>query len=97
MFSEGGYMMIFAVLLSIGFIISSIYFVHKLLGNTTQEVLVKFILLIFTALVGVYVVDKIIAFKINLLDKEQDSQLFDLIKNLILMIFSFYFGTKSKK
>jgi hypothetical protein len=63
-------------------------------ANDTQEILVRFILLVFTALVGVWVVDKIIAFKINLLDDEQDKQLFDLIKTLVLLIFSYYFGTK---
>lgn len=65
--------------------------------NTTQDILVKFILLIFTALVALYVVDKLIAFKINLLPEEQNRELFDLIKTLILMIFSYYFGTKSDK
>jgi hypothetical protein len=39
-------------------------------------------------------VDKVIAFKIKLLDDEQDKQLFDLIKTLVLMIFSYYFGSK---
>lgn len=87
--------MIFGVILSLSFIAACLYFVHKLFANNTQEVLVKFILLVFTALVGVYVVDKVIAFKINLLDKDQDAQLFDLIKTLVLMIFSYYFGTKN--
>ncbi len=87
--------MIFGVLLSLIFISISLYYVHKLFANNTQEVLVKFILLVFTALVGVYVVDKVIAFKINLLDPEQDKQLFDLIKTLTLMIFSYYFGTRN--
>ena len=63
-------------------------------ANDTQEILVRFILLVFTALVGVWVVDKIIAFKIKLLDDQQDAQLFDLIKTLVLMIFSYYFGSK---
>jgi hypothetical protein len=63
-------------------------------ANNTQDILVRFILLVFTALVGVWVVDKVIAFKIKLLDAEQGAQLFDLIKTLILMIFSYYFGSK---
>ena len=89
--------MIFGVLLGLSFIIGSLYFVNKLLANNTQEILVKFILLIFTSMVGVWVVDKVIAFRINLLSDEQDGQLFDLIKTLILMIFSYYFGTKNTK
>ena len=86
--------MIFAVLLGLAFIIAGLYFVNKMFANDTQEILVRFILLVFTALVGVWVVDKIIAFKIKLLDDQQDAQLFDLIKTLVLMIFSYYFGSK---
>ena len=92
--SDNQIVMIFAVLLGLAFIISSLYFVNKMFANDTQEILVRFILLVFTALVGVWVVDKIIAFKIKLLDDEQDKQLFDLIKTLVLLIFSYYFGTK---
>jgi len=92
--SSNQYVMISAVLLGLAFIISSLYFVNKMFANDTQEILVRFILLVFTALVGVWVVDKIIAFKIKLLDDEQDKQLFDLIKTLVLLIFSYYFGTK---
>lgn len=88
---------VIAVIVSMLFIIGSIYFVNKTFNDSTKEVLVKFILLVFTALVGVYVVDKIIAFKMPLLSEQQDQELFDLIKTLILMIFSYYFGTKNNK
>lgn len=94
MFSEGGLVMIFGILLGLSFIVSGIYFVNRIFINDTQEVLVRFILLIFTALVGLFIVDKIIAFKINLLSEKQNDELFDLIKTLVLMIFSYYFGTK---
>jgi len=86
--------MISAVIMSMLVIIGAMYLVNKMFADDTQEILVRFILLVFTALVGVYVVDKVIAFKIALLSEEQDNQLFDLIKTLILMIFSYYFGTK---
>jgi len=39
-------------------------------------------------------VDKIIAFKTPLLSEEQNGDLFDLIKTLTLMIFSYYFGSQ---
>jgi hypothetical protein len=89
--------MTIGVLLGLAFIIGSIYFVNRLFGDDPQEILVKFILLVFTSLVAVWVVDKIIAFKINLLSDDQDNNLFELIKSLILMIFSYYFGTKNVK
>lgn len=90
--------MLLGVLLSLGFIMALIVYVSKLFVNQTKDVLVRFILLVFAALVGIFIVDKVIAFKIELLTKEMDEQLFDLIKTLTLMIFSYYFGTqKSEK
>ena len=92
--SSSNVIMISGILLGLAFICTSIYFVNKLFNNSTQEILVRFILLVFTALVSLFIVDKVIAFKIKLLADEQNAQLFDLIKTLILMIFSYYFGTK---
>ena len=95
--SSNQFIMIFAVLLGLGFIVMCLYFVNRLFINQTQELLVRFILLIFTALVAVFIVDKVIAFKINLLNDEQNNQLFDLIKTLVLMVFAYYFGSKTVK
>lgn len=95
MFSTGNtFISSIAVFLSLCILSLILYFVNKLFVNDTQEVLVKFILLVFSSLVGVYVIDKVIAFKVSLLSEEQDNQLFELIKTLVLMIFSYYFGTK---
>jgi hypothetical protein len=88
--------MIFAVFIGMAFISYCVHYVNKLFVNQTKDVLVRFILLVFASLVGVFIVDKVIAFKINLLSDEQNSQLFDLIKTLTLMIFSYYFGTQKK-
>lgn len=97
MFSEGGWVMMVGILIGLCVIFSSVYFVYQMFRNTTQELLVQFILLVFTALVALYIVDKLIAFKIQLIPEEQNRELFDLIKTLVLMIFSYYFGTKSDK
>jgi len=89
--------MILAVLLSLSFVAFSVHYVNKLFINQTKDVLVRFILLVFASLVGVFVVDKIVAFRINLLSQEQNSQLFDLIKTLVISIFSYYFGTNKNE
>ena len=95
MFSTNNtYITIFAVIFGICFIIFCLYFVNKLFINQTKDVLVRFILLVFASLVGVFIVDKVIAFGMPLLSEEQNSQLFDLIKTLTLMIFSYYFGSQ---
>lgn len=88
------WVVIIAVFSSIAFIILSVYYTNKLFVNDTKDILVRFILLVFASLVGVFIVDKVIAFKINLLSEDQNMQLFDLIKTLVLMIFSYYFGTQ---
>jgi purine-cytosine permease-like protein len=88
---------ILAVFSGMAFIMFSVYYVNKLFINETKDVLVRFILLVFASLVGVFIVDKVIAFKINLLSDVQNEQLFDLIKTLTLMIFSYYFGTQKQE
>ena len=88
------WVMISGIVLGLIVIAGSVFFVNKLFVDATKDVLVRFIILVFTALVGLFIVDKVIAFKIKLLADEVNSQLFDLIKTLILMIFSYYFGTQ---
>lgn len=95
--SSNEIVMISAVIVSMIFIIGSIHFINKTFNESNKEVLVKFILLVFTSLVSVYIIDKIIAFRVSLLSEQEDKDLFDLIKTLILMIFSYYFGTKNSK
>lgn len=98
MFSYGNlWVMVFGIILGLSIIMTSVYFVNKMFVNDTKDVLVRFIILVFTALVALFIVDKVIAFKIKLLADEINKELFDLIKTLILMIFSYYFGTKNNK
>ena len=89
------WVMITGIILGLTIIISSVFFVNKMFVNDTKDVLVRFIILVFTALVALFIVDKVIAFRIKLLDDSASKELFDLIKTLILMIFSYYFGTKN--
>jgi hypothetical protein len=91
------WVMISGIVLGLSIIMSSVYFVNKMFINDTKDVLVRFIILVFTSLVALFVVDKVIAFRIKLLADEINKELFDLIKTLILMIFSYYFGTKNNK
>lgn len=83
-----------AVLLGIAFICTSVWFVQRLFISKTKDILVRFILIVFASLVGVFIVDKVIAFGMPLLSVQQNENLFDLIKTLTLMIFSYYFGSQ---
>lgn len=95
--SEQLWVMILGIMMALAFIMGSTYFVYQMFAKSTKEILVKFILVIFTSLVALYIVDKTIAWKVNLISPEQNEQLFDLIRTLVLMIFSYYFGTKDSK
>jgi uncharacterized membrane-anchored protein len=95
--SEYTWVMILGIFTALMFIMGSTYFVYQMFAKSTKEILVKFILVIFTSLVALYIVDKTIAWKVNLISPEQNEQLFDLIRTLVLMIFSYYFGTKDSK
>jgi len=95
--SDNPVVMISGVILALGFIVISVHYINRLIQGETKDLLVRFILLVFASLVGVFIVDKIISFNINLLSEEQNSSLFDLIKTLTLMIFSYYFGTQKTK
>jgi hypothetical protein len=97
--SDNVWVMILGIFMSLGFIMGSSYFVYKMFVQETKEILVRFILVVFTALVALFIVDKTIAWKVSLMSAEQNENLFDLIRTLVLMIFSYYFGTKdnSKK
>lgn len=92
--SDNPVVMICAVIMAMLFICLGVFYVNKLFSNSTQDILVRFILMVFASLVGVFIVDKVIAFKISLLSDEQNGELFDLIKTLTLMIFSYYFGSQ---
>ena len=93
--SDNPTIMIVGILIGLGFITGSVYWVNKLFVNNTKDQLVRFVLIVFTALVALFIVDKTVAFKVQLLGNELSTQLFDLIKTLTLMIFSYYFGTKN--
>ena len=88
------WVMILGVFIGIAFIIGAVVYVNKLFIHETKEILVRFILMVFAALVAVFIIDKVVAFKIKLLTDEMSNQLFDMIKTLTLMIFSYYFGTQ---
>lgn len=91
------WVMLLGVFIGLSFIIGSVIYVNKLFVTQTKDVLVRFILLVFAALVGVFIVDKVVAFQIKLLTDEVNNQLFELIKTLTLMIFSYYFGTQKNE
>jgi len=93
MFSEGGIIMIAGVFFAIACIMTFIWYVNtKIQAKNQQEWLTRFTAILLSALLGLFVVDKVIAFKIPLLTPEMSDELFNLIKNIVLIIFGYQFN-----
>lgn len=99
MLSDGGWMMILGVLLSSALIIAFVWYVNNKIPAllTEKDWLTRFVALLLTALLGLFIVDKLIAFKVSLLTEEMSNGLFDLIKNIVLVVFGYQFNAKDNK
>ena len=96
MYSVGGATMIFGVLLSLGFIGSMVWYFNKGIDNKLKdkEWLTRFVARSLIALLGLFIVDTVVSFKIQLLDEKMSDDLFELIKSIVLVVFGYQFGGK---
>jgi uncharacterized protein YacL len=93
MFSAGGITMIFGVVFAIICIMAFIWYVNtQIVAKNQQEWLTRFTAILLSALLGLFIVDKVIAFKIPLLTPLMSDELFNLIKNIVLIIFGYQFN-----
>lgn len=93
MFSAGGLTMIVGVIFAIFCIVAFIWYVNtQINAKNQQEWLTKFTAILLTALLGLFIVDKVIAFKIPILTPLMSDELFNLIKNIVLIIFGYQFN-----
>ena len=98
MYSGGGWMMIFGVLLSLGFIALAVWYVNKMIDTQLEEKqwLTRFISLLLTAFLGLFIVDVLVSWKVQLLDSNMRNSLFELIKNVVLVVFGYQFNSANK-
>jgi hypothetical protein len=98
MYNEGGWIMIFGVLLSLGFVALMVWYVNKQIGGHLKEKewLTRFVALLLTSLLGLFIVDKLVSWKTKLLTDEMSNGLFELVKNIVLVIFGYQFNANSK-
>jgi hypothetical protein len=98
LYTSGIIPMIFGVILSLGFVGGLIWFVnYKISGHLSQkEWLTRFVALMLTAFLGLFLVDKLVSFKTPLLSPEMSNGLFELIKNIVLIVFGYQFHTADK-
>lgn len=98
MYKAGGFIMIFGVLLSLSFIALGVWYFNKMIdsGLNQKAWLTRFISLLLAAMLGLFMVDKLISFEIPLLTEEMSNSLFELIKNIVLVVFGYQFNDKTK-
>lgn len=99
MYSGGGVMMVFGVLLSLGFVALSVWYVNKMIDQQLEEKqwLTRFISLLLAAFLGLFIVDVLVSWKIQLLNDSMRNSLFELIKNVVLIVFGYQFNANNKK
>jgi prepilin signal peptidase PulO-like enzyme (type II secretory pathway) len=99
MYSQGGWIMIIGVVLSLGFICLMVWYVNRQIGSnlTEKKWLTRYVALLLTALLGLFIVDKLVSFDTKLLSDEMSHSLFELIQSIVLVIFGYQFSANSKK
>lgn len=98
MYAEGGYVMIFGVILSLAFISLGVWYFNKMIDSSLDQKawLTRFISLLLAAMLGLFMVDKLVSFQTKLLTNEMSDSLFELIKNIVLVVFGYQFNDKTK-
>jgi hypothetical protein len=98
MYSNGGLMMVLGVLLSLGFICIMVWYANVSIPKelTGKNWLTRFVALILTAMLGIFTVDLLVSWKVKLLDDEMRESLFELIKNIVLIVFGYQFNANNK-
>lgn len=99
LYTAGLYPMILGVVLSLMFVALLVWYVNKKIsGHLSQkEWLTRFVALMLTCFLGLFMVDKMVSFRTPLLTKEMSDNLFELIKNIVLIVFGYQFHTSENK
>jgi hypothetical protein len=87
-----------AIAIGIGIIGGIQWTVRRIFATEKAEhkALTQFVTAMFALIVGVWIADKLIAGpSTELISPEESSQLLNFIKDITLMVFSYYFGTKA--
>lgn len=87
-----------AIAIGVGIIGGIQWTVRKIFAKekADHKALTQFVTSMFALIVGVWIADKLIAGpSTELLEASESSQLLTFIKDITLMVFSYYFGTKA--
>jgi uncharacterized membrane protein len=95
MYGSGGIMMVVGILISIATIAGIVWYVNSQIPKylKKREWLTRYVALILAALLGVFIVDMLISWDVKLMNDEMRHDLFDLIKNIVLVVFGYQFAS----
>jgi hypothetical protein len=86
------------ILISLAFIVFLVRYMNtKIHKFDDKEWLTRFVSLLLTTLTGLFVADKLIISEKPLLTPEMSDNLFELIKNIVLIIFGYQVNAASSK
>lgn len=95
MYSSGGFLMVLGILLSLGFILGIVWYVNNQIPKhlKKKEWLTRYVALVLAALLGVFIVDMLVSWDVKLMNDSMRHDLFDLIKNIVLVVFGYQFAS----
>ena len=96
MYHEDSVMMVVGVVLSLGLIGALVWYVNSVIPKSLDERqwLTRFVALVLTVFLGVFVADLIVSWDVQLLSDQLRLGLFDLIKSIVLVVFGYQFGAR---
>ena len=95
MYSQGGVLMVLGVLISLGFVFSLVWYInHQIpIHLKKKDWLTRYVALVLTSLLGVFIVDLLVSWDVKLMTDEMRGDLFELIKNIALVVFGYQFDS----
>lgn len=99
MYKGNNIMQIAGVILSLGFIILMVWYMNSKIPKTLKgkDWLTRFVALTLTAMLGLFIVDVLISWDVQLLKDSLRDSLFELIKNIVLVVFGYQFSQLENK
>jgi hypothetical protein len=95
LYTSGLWSMILGVILSLFCVGLLVWYINsKISGALSQkEWLTRFVAIMLSCFLGLFLVDKMVSFKTPLLSESMSDSLFELIKNIVLIVFGYQFHT----
>ena len=98
MYQTDHWLMVLGVALSLSLIVLLVWYVNSVIPKTLDERqwLTRFVALVLTVFLGVFVADLVVSWDVQLLSNELRVGLFELIKSIVLVVFGYQFGARGQ-